>query len=77
MRRTQIYLDDEIVKYLEYEKKKTRLSYSEIIRNHIKKSFKKKTTLMLTNMEQAAGAWKDLKTKPEEIISKLRKDRTI
>lgn len=77
MYRTQIYLDDDIYKFLENEKKKTRLSYSEIIRNNIRQNIKQKQSLIIRRMEKAAGSWGDLSKEPEDIVNELRKDRPL
>jgi predicted CopG family antitoxin len=77
MHRTQIYFDDEIYNYLETEKKNTHQSYSEIIRNNIKMNIKKKTTEMITRMENAVGSWKNLDETPEKFVRNIRKDRKL
>lgn len=77
MHRTQIYLDDEIYSFLEREKRKTHLSYSELIRLNIKQNIKNKFSTVLNRMEKAAGAWEKSDLSPEEYVSKIRKDRIL
>jgi predicted CopG family antitoxin len=76
MHRTQIYLDDIIYEYLEKEKRKTKLSFSEIIRNNIKQNIQNNYKSIIDKMEKAAGSWENTKESPEQYIRKLRKDRT-
>jgi hypothetical protein len=75
MHRTQIYLDDIIYEYLEKEKRKTKLSFSEIIRNNIKQNIQNNYKSIIDKMEKAAGSWENTKESPEQYVRKLRKDR--
>lgn len=77
MKRTQIYLDDEIYRYLTQEKKRTQLSFSEIIRNTCKQNMRKDTSDIVSKMERAAGSWKDSDLSPETYVRTIRKDRPV
>ena len=77
MHRTQIYLDDIIYKYLENEKKKTKLSFSEIIRNNIKQNIQNNSQAIIDKMEKAAGSWSNTDETPENYVKRIRKDRKI
>ena len=78
MHRTQIYLDDEIYEFLESEKKKTRLSYSEIIRLNLKKNIQDQSRAMIARMEKAAGAWNESSNEtPAEYMARIRSDRKL
>ena len=74
MHRTQIYLDDEIYTFLEMEKRKLKLSFSEIIRLNIKKNIHDNYSVILKKMEKAAGSWANDES-PEGYLAKIRKDR--
>ncbi len=77
MHRTQIYLDDAIYEYLEIEKKKTKLSFSEIIRINIKQNIQNSSQSIIDKMEKAAGAWTNQTESPENYIRRIRKDRRL
>lgn len=77
MHRIQIYLDDEIYLYLQNEKHRTRLSFSEIIRNNIKNNIKQKHSHIIKRMEKAAGVWEVNDTTPENYVSHIRKDTNL
>jgi hypothetical protein len=77
MHRTQIYLDDIIYEYLEEEKKKTKLSFSEIIRNNIKQNIQANNKAIIDKMEKAAGSWENNAETPEDYVNKIRKDREL
>lgn len=77
MRRTQIYLDDDLYALLEGEKKRTKRSISEIIRSTLKQQLKKDRHSMIKTMEKAAGAWPETGTSPEEYVRTIRKDRQL
>ncbi|OGV20565.1 MAG: hypothetical protein A2X47_12725 [Lentisphaerae bacterium GWF2_38_69] len=77
MHRTQIYLDDEIYKFLEKEKRKSHLSYSEIIRLNIKSNIKNRYSAILNRMEKVSGVWDDESQSPEEYVDNIRRDRRI
>jgi predicted CopG family antitoxin len=77
LRRTQIYLDDEIYEFLENEKKKTHLSYSEIIRYNIKQNIQNNSSNIIDKMEKAAGSWKNKELSPEEFVRIAREDRAL
>jgi predicted CopG family antitoxin len=77
MHRTQIYLDDNIYDYLEKEKARTRLAFSEIIRNNIRSNMGKSSSAILEKMHKAIGSLKKSELSPEETVRRLRKDRTV
>lgn len=77
MHRTQIYLDDEIFRFLNSESKSTRLPFSEIIRMSIRQKIKNDVETMILKMERATGSWADESITPEKYIRNLRMDRSV
>ena len=77
MKRTQIYLDEEIYKYLVEESKKTGKSISELIREKLRKEINKNTQKLIENIRKTSGIWKDRKFDTESYIRNLRKGNRI
>jgi hypothetical protein len=77
MKRTQIYLDDEIFKYLDNESKYEQKSISEIIRESIRDKMHSRTVDLISKMNNIFNKWKDKKIDPERYIRELRKDRAL
>ncbi|HNZ27815.1 MAG TPA: CopG family transcriptional regulator [Spirochaetota bacterium] len=75
MKRTQIYLDEEMFDYLETESKLHSKSISELIRESIKEKIQGRNRNLLKNMKKVFGIWKNHKFDVDEYISDLRKDR--
>ena len=78
MRRTQIYLDDEIYEILKKESLILGKSASQIIRENLKKNLVNKSNKISDAIDNSKGAWKD---KPDfkinDFIRKLRKGNRI
>ncbi len=77
MKRTQIYLDEEIYKYLVEESKKTGKSISELIREKLRKEINKNTQKLIENIRKTSGIWKDREFDTESYIRNLRKGNRI
>jgi negative regulator of replication initiation len=78
MRRTQIYLDDEIYEILKKESSILGKSASQIIRENLKESILNRQEKIIKAIDDSKGAWKD-KTDFEVngFIRKLRKGNRI
>ena len=78
MRRTQIYLDDEIYEILKKESLILGKSTSQIIRENLKKNLVNKSNKISNAIDDSNGTWKD---KPDfkinYFIRKLRKGNRI
>ena len=59
MRRTQIYLDDEIYEILKKESLILGKSTSQIIRENLKKNLVNKSNKISNAIDDSKGAWKD------------------
>lgn len=77
MRRTQIYLDEEIYAYLKRESKLRKKTISELIREAIKEKIQNRKNKMLSALKEVAGIWKDRGINPEEFIKTVREDRHL
>ncbi|MGC8555318.1 MAG: ribbon-helix-helix protein, CopG family [Candidatus Acidulodesulfobacterium sp.] len=78
MRRTQIYLDDEIYEILKKESLVEGKSASQIIRENLKKNLLNKSNKISDAIDNANGAWKDRPDfKTNDFIRKLRKGNRI
>lgn len=75
MKRTQIYLDEDIYRYLKKESEIKHLSVSEVIRSSIREKMNRKLQKILTATEKVSGIWKDRDIDVERRIRALRKDR--
>ncbi len=78
MRRTQIYLDDEIYEILKKESLILGKSTSQIIRENLKKNLVNKSNKISNAIDDSKGAWKDKSDfKINYFIRKLRKGNRI
>ncbi len=78
MRRTQIYLDDEIYEILKKESLILGKSTSQIIRENLKKNLVNKSNKISDAIDDSKGAWKDKSDfKINDFIRKLRKGNRI
>ena len=77
MKRTQIYLDEEIYKYLKAESKRTGKSLSEIIREKLRTDIKKSKENLLEAIKETAGIWQYKTEDIEKTIRMLRKGKRI
>ena len=77
MKRTQIYLDEEIYKYLKEESEKTGKTISELIREKLKKEIHCNTKNLLKSIKEVAGLWSYQTNNVDEFIRELRKGKRI
>jgi metal-responsive CopG/Arc/MetJ family transcriptional regulator len=75
MRRTQIYLEEEIYSYLKRESKLRGKTISELVREAIREKLNRRKEKLLRSLESAAGIWKDRKIEPSEFLRGIREDR--
>ncbi len=71
MKRTQIYLDEDILQVLKKESHLKKKNISSIIRDTLREKFLKKKHL--NAVEETAGLWKDRDFDVEEYVRNLRK----
>ena len=77
MKRTQIYLDEEIYKYLKEESKKTGKSISELIREKLKKEINQNKEKLLKTLRETAGIWSYQTEDVESYIRNMRKGKRV
>ena len=77
MKRTQIYLDQEIFNSLMVESKQYKKTISELIRDRIKDSQKNKVDNIQNAMENIKGLWQDKDIDVDKYIRDLRIDRIV
>jgi predicted CopG family antitoxin len=77
MKRTQIYIDDDIFSFLEKESKTIHKSISEIIRQSIKDKYQYQSKVLLKRLNSIYGIWKNKNFDTDQYINNIRKDRTI
>ena len=77
MKRTQIYLDEEIYKYLKEESKKTGKSISELIREKLKKEINQNKENLLKTIRETAGIWSYQTEDVGNYIRNMRKGKRV
>jgi len=77
MRRTQIYLDEEIYAYLKRESRLRRKTISELIREALKEKITNRRKRILKALNEVKGLWKDREINPSEFMRNIREDRTV
>jgi hypothetical protein len=77
MKRTQIYLDDEIAKYLALKSKIEKKSISEIIRESLKEKIVHCSSDIIAKLNGIAGLWRDRKIDPRQYVRERRMDRAV
>ena len=77
MKRTQIYLDEEIYQYLKEESKKTGKSISELIREELKKEMNQNKENLLKAIKEVAGIWNYQTENVEDFIRSIRRGKRI
>ncbi len=76
MKRTQIYLDDELIKVLKIQSKLRNKKMSFLIREALaEKYLKKQNRVML--LKNAAGIWKNRRFDVEKHLRRLRKSKRL
>ncbi len=75
MKRTQIYLDEELFDMLEIESREGHKSISELIRDSIYEKYGYRSIVIKKRLESVFGLWKNRKFDTDKYIRELRKDR--
>ena len=77
MKRTQIYLDEEIYNFLKEESKKTGKSISELIRDKLKKEINQSKEKLINNIKETAGIWSYKTENVENFVREIRRGKRI
>ena len=77
MKRTQIYIDEEIYGSLKRESNLKGISISEIIRDSLQKKLSGRVERIIRATDSVSGLWKNRRFDVEEFIRGTRKDRNI
>jgi len=77
MKRTQIYLDEEVYKFLKAESKRTGKSVSEIIREKLRTEINQSKENLVKAIDETAGIWQYKTEDVEETIRNIRKGNRI
>ena len=77
MKRTQIYIDEEVYDFLEKEGALENKSVSELIRESLSKMMKQKTNDIIKQSNKIFGLWKDKELDVISYVDEIRKDRII
>lgn len=75
MKRTQIYLDEEIYSYLKRESRIRKKTISELIREALKEKMARRKVKLLKALEEVKGIWSDRDIDPTSFVENLREDR--
>lgn len=73
MKRTQIYLDEEVYKYLKAESKRTGKSVSEIIGEKLRTEINQFKENLIKAIDETAGIWQYKAENVEETTRNIRK----
>lgn len=77
MKRTQIYLDEEIYKYLKQESLRTGKTISELIREKLRKEINQNKEALLESIKEVSGIWSYQTEDAESFIRDIRKGERI
>ena len=77
MKRTQIYIEDDIFSILENESKTARRSISDLIRESIREKYLTDNKITLKRINSVYGIWKNRKIDVDSYIRDMRKDRQV
>jgi len=77
MKRTNIYIDDDMIAELKRESKQNNTSISEIIRDSLKNRNKNRKSNILSKLNNVFGLWKNRNINVNDYINNIRKDRKI
>ena len=77
MKRTNIYIDDDMIAELKRESKQNNTSISEIIRDSLKNRNKNRKNNILSKLNNVFGLWKNRNINVNDYINNIRKDRKI
>ena len=75
MKRTQIYLDEDLYQALKVKSQQTGKTLSELIRETLRHNFNQKQTLFTKALENVVGMWADQNIDVNTYIRQMRKDR--
>jgi hypothetical protein len=76
MKRTQIYLDEELINILKIESKLRKKKVSMLIRETLRAKYLNKDKKIVL-LDKAAGIWKDRDFDTNEYVRKLRKSKRL
>ena len=77
MRKTQIYLDEEIYKYLKEESLKTGKTISELIREKLRKEINQNKESLLKAIKEVAGIWSYQNEDVESFVRDIRRGERV
>lgn len=77
MKRTQIYIDEDVYEFLEKEGILENKSVSELIRESLSEMMKQKTNDIIKQADKVFGLWNDRDIDATKYIDDMRKDRNI
>ncbi len=77
MKRTQIYIDEDIYGSLKRESRLKGISMSEIIRDSLEKTLSGSVEKIIRATDSVSGLWKNRRFDVEEFIRAARKDRNV
>lgn len=77
MKRTQIFIEEDIYKYLQKESDFENKTVSEIIRKSLREMLMYKTNNIIKHSNKIFGIWKNRKMDVEHYINNIREDRNI
>lgn len=75
MKRTQIYIEEEIFSVLEKESAMSHRTISEIIRDSIRETYHHDSLSVVKKLNNVFGIWKSRKFDTDRYIRDLRRDR--
>lgn len=77
MKRTQIYLDDEIFSFVKKEGEVENRSISDIIRESVREKIMFKNCEIVKKMESVFGMWRDRNINVRSYMRAVRRDRRL
>ncbi len=77
MRRTQLYIDEETYRILKRESRLKKVSLSELVRQAVRESLRRREEALLSGIEKVAGIWKDRDFDVDDYIKERREDRKV
>ena len=77
MKRTQIYLDEEVYRYLKAESKRTGKSISEIIREKLRSEINQSKESLLKAMKEVSGIWSYQTEDVKNFVRDLRRGKRV
>ena len=77
MRRTQLYIDEETYRILKRESRLRKVSLSELVRQAVRESFRKREEKLLSAIDEVSGIWRGRDFDVDDYIRERREDREI